>query len=110
MKSVTYANLMSHFQVSQDLDESFQVSQDLDESFQVSQDLDEVWTARFVRPARLQWEGLVNDNSVGCAWQCMPGLMHVIDSTAQQNSCLTRAEYLAVLCLDACLTPRLSGP
>ena len=32
---------MSHFQVSQDLDESFQVSQDLDESFQVSQDLDE---------------------------------------------------------------------
>ena len=43
MKSVTYATLivifkslktwMSHFQVSQDLDESFQVSQDLDESF-----------------------------------------------------------------------------
>ena len=33
----------SHFQVSQDLDESFQVSQDLDKSFQDSQDLDEVW-------------------------------------------------------------------
>ena len=36
-----------------------------------------------------QREGLVNDNTVGCAWQCVPGLMHVIDSTAQQNSCLT---------------------
>ncbi len=36
-----------------------------------------------------QREGLVTDNSVGCAWQCVPGRMHVIDSTAQQNSCLT---------------------
>ena len=35
--------------------------------------------------------------AVGCAWQCMPGLMHVINSTAQQNSCLTRAEYLALV-------------
>ena len=86
---------MSHFKFPKTWMSHFQVSQDLDESFQVSQDLDEVWTARFVRPARLQWEGLVNDNSVGCAWQCVPGLMHVIDSTAQQNSCLTRAEYLA---------------
>ena len=34
---------------------------------------------------------------VGCAWQCVPGLMHVVNSTAQQNSCLTRAEYLALV-------------
>jgi hypothetical protein len=47
---------------------------------------------------------------VGCAWQCVPGLMHVVNSTAQQNSCLTRAEYLAVLWPDARLSPRLSGP
>jgi hypothetical protein len=34
---------------------------------------------------------------VGCAWQCMPGLMHVINSTSQQNSCLTRSQYLALV-------------
>ena len=34
---------------------------------------------------------------VGCAWQCVPGLMHVINATSQQNSCLTRAEYLALV-------------
>ena len=34
---------------------------------------------------------------VGCAWECVPGLMHVINTTAQQNSCLTRAEYLALV-------------
>jgi hypothetical protein len=34
---------------------------------------------------------------VGCAWECVPGLMHVINTTAQQNSCLTRSEYLALV-------------
>jgi hypothetical protein len=34
---------------------------------------------------------------VGCAWQCVPGLMHVINSTSQENSCLTRAQYLALV-------------
>ena len=34
---------------------------------------------------------------VDCAWQCVPGLMHFINSTAQQSSCLTRAEYLALV-------------
>ena len=34
---------------------------------------------------------------VGCAWQCVPGLMHVINTTSQQNSCLTRSQYLALV-------------
>jgi len=34
---------------------------------------------------------------VGCAWQCVPGLMHVINATSQANSCLTRSEYLALV-------------
>ena len=34
---------------------------------------------------------------VGCAWQCVPGLMHVINATSQENSCLTRSQYLALV-------------
>jgi hypothetical protein len=34
---------------------------------------------------------------VGCAWQCVSGRMHVMNATAQQSSCLTRAEYLALV-------------
>ena len=34
---------------------------------------------------------------VGCAWQCIPGLMHVINTTSQENLCLTRSQYLALV-------------
>jgi hypothetical protein len=34
---------------------------------------------------------------VGCAWQCVPGLMHVINTTSQENLCLTRSQYLALV-------------
>jgi hypothetical protein len=34
---------------------------------------------------------------VGCTWQCVPGLMHVINTTSQQNSCLTRSQYLSLV-------------
>jgi hypothetical protein len=34
---------------------------------------------------------------VGCAWQCMPGRMHVTNNTVNQSYCLTRSAYLALL-------------
>ncbi len=34
---------------------------------------------------------------VDCTWQCMPGLMHVANNSANQSYCLTRSAYLALL-------------
>lgn len=42
---------------------------------------------------------------VGCEWQCMPGLMHVINTTSHQNSCLTRSEYLALVVSRPVINP-----
>ena len=61
---------------------------------------DELLCADCLAPSGLNQSELNNAwmwTDVGCAWQCVPGLMHVINTTAQQNSCLTRAQYLALV-------------
>jgi hypothetical protein len=61
---------------------------------------DELLCADCLTPAGLN-QSLLNVawlwTDVGCAWQCVPGLMHVINATSQANSCLTRSEYLALV-------------